>query len=249
MNVLEAIEEEARRLSVSDLVERELSHGIQFGPYHREWLLARAPESVRRQLALGLAYPGLIAGTATADVQMQWPNTSASFGAINTTTTETNVIGTVATSAAQFAGIAATDPFPGKRYQVAFGGIISNTGTPTVIWTPRWGQSDTATSNTTLGASPTITTVASLSNHAVYGQFDLVFRAGGIGATAGTATGNGFVVWGNSAATGSVAVMGSTVPTNLGIQVAQGLMVSLTWGTSSASNTFTCQWFHLVGKN
>lgn len=249
MNALELIEDEARRLSVSDLVERELSHGVTFGPYHREWLLAKAPDKVRRQLALAREFPGIVGATPTYASQINWPNTSASFAPINTTTTETNVIGTVATSAAQFAGIAAGDPYPGKRYEVAFGGIISNTATPTVIWTPRWGQSDTATSNTTLGASPTITTVASLANHPVYGVFELVFRAGGIGATAGTATGNGFVVWGNASATGSVAVLGSTVPTNLGIQVAAGLMVSLTWGTSSASNTFTCQWFHLVAKN
>lgn len=246
MSVLEMVEQEARRLTVSDLVEREHACGVWFGPYHREWLLQRAPESVRGTLAR--SGRGFL-GAKYAYTEINAPNTSASFAAINTTTTETNVVGTVATTAAQFAGIAAGDAGPTKHYTAVFGGIISNTATPTVIWTPRWGQSDTATSNTTLGVSSTITTTASLSNHPVYGSFDLIFRAGGIGATAGTATGNGYVMWGVPTASAQVAVMGSTVPTNLGIQVAAGLMVSLTWGTNSASNTFTCQWFHLMSTN
>lgn len=175
------------------------------------------------------------------------PN-SSSFTAIASTTTETNVANTTG-AAAQFAGIPAQHPEAGSIYKVNFGGVISTTGTPTVIWTPRWGQSDTATSNTTLGASPTITTVTGLSSHIVNGEFMLVFRAIGNGSTAGTAVGTGWVKWGNAAAAATVATMGGTVATNLSTNSAQGLMISLTWGTSSASNTFTCLYYSLQSLN
>ena len=248
MDVLQKRYDEGLSLSLSDLVEREMSHGVMFGPYHKTWLLERAPASARRHMERARIRPDLFMASPTYTSQVNWPNT-ASFTAVASTSTETNITFTTSGAAAQYAGIAANDPYPGAVYHLAFGGIISNTATPTVIWTPRWGQSDTATSNTTLGVSPTITTVASLSSHPVFGEFECVCRISAVGATAGTATGNGLVVWGNASATGSVAVMGGTVAGSLPFNVASGLMVSLTWSANSSSNTFTCQWIHLTKKN
>lgn len=255
---LSIVEREVAALRREDLIERELANGIAFGPYHREWMLERAPERAqafmrrarqRLELEREGIYPPILntrqgfAGMDTADV------TPGSFPAIATTTTETNITGTVSGQAAAWAGIPARDARAGKAYRISFGGIISNTATPTVIWTPRWGQSDTATSNLSLGASPTITTVASLANHAVYGEFTLGFRSLGVAASSATASGNGFVKWGNAAASASSAVMGSTVVTTADTLSAQGLMISLTWGTNSGSNTFTCQWIVLQSLN
>lgn len=240
----ESIEAEVRRMSVSDLIEREQASGEAFGPWHRHYLNERAPASVRKHLSL--AGRGFWNGRQYfTSTDSNDPNPSSFTGITNVT--ELNFCNVTA-GAAQYCGIAANDPRAGKVYKLTAGGIIGNTATPTVIFTPRWGQSDTSTSNTTLGVSPTITTVASLSAHPLYAEFKLVFRSIGLGATTGTATGNGFVVFGNASATGTVAVMGSTVPTNLATNVAAGLQLSLTWGTNNASNTMTCQWVHLQSE-
>lgn len=239
-------------LSIEELVDKEREWGVQFGPYHREWLLSRAnlPERILRNLEMARKHPHLVMtkqGFSAMDVQDFPPG---SFPAIASTTTETNVVGTTAGNAARWGGVPANDARGGKAYECRFGGILSTTGTPTVAWTPRWGQSDTATSNVILGVSTAVATGSGLASVPVFGEFTFGLRSQAIAVTAGTGTGNGFVVLGNVAAAASqLFAMGSTVATTLPTESAQGLMISLTWGTNSASNTFTCQWFIVRSYN
>lgn len=242
--------EEATRMTLTDFVERERQCGVFMGPYEKTWLLERAPASAQDYMRRAQINPSLFMAAPSFSAQVAGLTAATvSFTAVASTSTETNITFTTSGAAARYAAVAANDPAPGVRYAIHFGGIISNTATPTIIWTPRWGQSDTATSNVTLGASPTITTVASLSNHAVYGVFELMFRSQVVAAAGDTATGNGFVAFGNATATATVAAMGATVATTLTTSTAQGLMASLTWSASSASNTYTTQWLYLERQN
>lgn len=169
----------------------------------------------------------------------------ASHTAVASTASETNLW-----NPALWTFVNAGDPQPGKAYILRAGGIISTTGTPTITFTPRWGQSATPASNVTLGASIALTTGSALSNVPWYAEFLLGFRQLGIAASGSTATGNGYVMIGGPTATASqVVTIGATVPTNLDHTTAQGLIISATWGTSSASNTITAQWTLLVSAN
>lgn len=145
--------------------------------------------------------------------------------------------------------IPAFDPVPNKVYQLRCGGIISTTGTPTIVVNPTWGQSATPASNVALGATTTWT-LGTLSNAPWYAEFTLGFRQLGIAASGATATGNGFIVVGGaSGAVSQTVSMGSTVPTTLDHTTAQGLVLDVTWGAASASNTITCQWTLLQSLN
>ena len=169
----------------------------------------------------------------------------ASHAAYASSTTETNLW-----NPALWTPINAFDPQPGKAYHLRCGGIISTTGTPTITFTPRWGQSATVATNVTLGASIALTTGSALANVPWFAEFVLGFRQLGIAASGATATGNGFVVIGGPAATASqVVTIGATVPTNLDHTTAQGLILTATWGTNSASNTITTQWTFLTSLN
>lgn len=242
-------------MDISELIERERACGITFGPFYRSWLLTRAPESVRRQIEWANRYPGLVAarqGFQSADIN---DGATAAFAAVASTATETNIVGATQGLINQFCAIPANDARAGKMYQVNFGGIYSNTGTPTVIWTPRWGNSTTVATNVTLGASPTWTTITATTNLAIYGQFDLTIRTAPPGATAGTAYGTGYVVHGipvTSSQLAAVVPMGNTsgaIDTTGQGTAGCGITINLTWSASSASNTFTAQWWRLVSLN
>jgi hypothetical protein len=132
---------------------------------------------------------------------------------------------------------------PGKRYKVCYGGIMQTTATPTYIFTPRCGSSSTPASNVSLGVSPTITAGTIPASSPFFGEFTLVVRSVDIAYTGITGTGNGFNVVPAAAATiHQVSAMGATVATTISNSAAAGLPVSITWGTSSASNTITVQW-------
>lgn len=146
--------------------------------------------------------------------------------------------------------INAFDPKAAKGYILRAGGIISTTGTPTIIVNPTWGQSGTPATNVALGASITLTLGNNLSSVSWWAEFVFGIRQLGIAASGSTGTGNGIVVIGGPAATASqVVAIGSTVPTNLDHTTAQGLCLDVTWGTASASNTITCQWTLLSSLN
>lgn len=233
----------ARRLTTIDLIERELAAGWAFGPVHQRWQLERAPEHVQRMLDLAKQRPefqGANQGFVSPGAAKPLPS---SFAAIANTTTESCLFNTGISTALQttYTPIPAFDMRTGKKYRVAFGGTIAITGTPTCIWTPRVGPNATAANaaNLSMGASPTITCVASL-NHPFYGEFTFNVRALGLTASLTTTVGSGFVMYGNASATATMAVMGGTIPTTVDDTVLTGVLINLTWSAASASNTATC---------
>lgn len=168
----------------------------------------------------------------------------ASHTAYASSTTRTNLW-----NPALWTPISAFDPKPGKAYILRCGGVISTTGTPTLVINPTFGQSATPSSNLALGATTTWT-LGTLTAAPWYAEFVLGIRQLGIAASGASATGNGlFVVGGAAAAVGQSVPMGGTVVTTLDHTAAGGLVLDATWGTNSASNTMTCQWTSLQSLN
>lgn len=168
----------------------------------------------------------------------------ASHTAVASSTTRTNLW-----VPSLWTPIPAFDPKPGKLYRLQAGGIISTTGTPTIVFNPTFGASATPGSNLALGATTTWT-LGTLSNAPWFAEFILAIRQVGIAASGASATGNGFVVVGGAAgAVGQSVPMGGTVVTTLDHTTAAGLLLDVTWGTNSASNTITTQWTALQSLN
>jgi len=228
-----------RRLTIDDLIEREQDSGVPFGPFHRSWLLERAPEKVRRQLELAAKHPDMVGMPAPSFTGLEGQTVAnpSSFTAVTASATETNLW-----VPAIWTPIPANSMYAGKIYNIKFGGVFTSTATQGLLtWTPRAGQSATPSSNVTLGASNVTAPPASLTGQAWYGEFTLTVRALGLAASGATVTGNGFVVvQGAAAATGIVYVIGGAVPTSIDNTAASGMIVSLT--ISVASQSYTCQW-------
>jgi hypothetical protein len=234
-------------LTVCDLVDLEHAAGVRFGPFHRKWLLDRAPAQVQRDLRMAALHPNLIAakqGFASTDAADAAPANLAA--AINTTTTETNLW-----NPGLWGLIPAFDMRPGKSYVVRFGGVMGTTATPTIAWRARCGTNNSAPpTGTDLGISPTVT-LGTFTAQPFYGQFELIVRSIGVAASGATVTGNGFVCMPAAAAATVVpqTPFGGAIPTTVDDKSNQGLGVSITWGASSASNTLTCQWMIPVITN
>lgn len=234
----EKLARDVQRITIDDVIERELAAGELFGPFHRAWLSERAPERVRRNLKLAAERPNLVAADAGyAALEGQNSANPASFTAVTASATETNLW-----VPAIWTPIPANSMRAGKVYRVAFGGVFTTTATQGVnTFTPRVGQSGTPATNVTLGASNVTAPAASLTTQAWYGEFTMVVRSLGLAAAGATVTGNGFVLTqGAAAATGTVYVMGGAVPATADNTAASGIIVSLT--ISVASQSYTCQW-------
>jgi hypothetical protein len=243
------------RCSVEDVIERELADGFAMGPFHRHWLMERAPEKVRRNLELAKKYPHIVnarQGFASMDAN---DGATASFAAINTTTTETSLVGNTQATINQFCALAVADARAGKVYKVNAYGAWGNTGTPTIIWTPRWGTSTTQATNVTLGASATLTTITGITALPWYLEFIGTVLTSPPGATTATFKGRGIVFLGIPA-TSSQTVQplqfggtSATVDTSGQGTAGSGIQITVTWGTSSASNTVTCDNYILRSLN
>lgn len=253
-------------LTISEIIDHEIDAGVPFGPFHQHWLRQRAPDRVRRYLELGRQHPevvGVNQGFMAANGGLGCVATAA-FGARNTSLAELNMLqdGVAGVSAAttqaiinQFCAIPANDAYAGKVYEVKLGGTYGNTGTPTMIFTPRWGSSTTPATNVTLGASPAWTSITGTSALPYYIQFTLTIRTAPPGTTLGTALGTGFVELGipvTSSQMTATQMMGNTAATidTSGQGTAGcGITMNLTWSASSSSNTSTCQWWTLSSLN
>lgn len=241
------LERLVREFDPRHIIEREQACGVPFGPFHRQYLLQRAPEQVHRMLHKAALRPELVAvrqGFVSMD-QVDAPPASLR-AAINTTTTETNLW-----DPALWAPIPALDMKAGKVYTVEFGGVMGTTATPTIAWRARCGTNNSAPpTGTDLGISPTVT-LGTFTAQPFYGVCTMVVRSIGVAASGATVTANG-VAFMPAAAAATVtphAVFGGSVPTTVDSTIAQGLGVSITWGASNASNTLTPQWTAPSTKN
>lgn len=208
------------------------------GMFERDWLVARAPDSVRRNLRRARKQPHVVGLNGPfAGPEGQPVAAPSSFTAVNTTNVETNLwtpnIWTPIPTA-----MAA-----GKVYQGNAGGVLgTSSAAPTATWTPRVGQSATPASNVTMGATTGTTMVASLAAVPWGWTFMFTIRALGLAASGASGTGNGQVwVGGLTTAAGILQSMGGTVASTIDNTTVVGLILSLTWGTNAAANTATAQ--------
>jgi hypothetical protein len=239
-------ERERRRQAVARIryaIDREQANGIAFGPMHRTYLLERAPEQLRRILEkhqrMAILHPELVGARTTFAGADPAGMPSASFAAVANTLTETNLWQPIA----KFSPIPAGELQPGRIWECEFGGVIGTTATPTITFKPYMGTSVTPGSNTALGAGNALT-LATVASTGFYSRFVFGCRKIGVSTAITEITGNGFAILQNLAHG-----YGSTIVTNIDDTIAQGFMVTATWGTASASNTITCQWISFRSQN
>lgn len=248
-------------ITTADIVEREIEAFGPFGPVHRHWLNARAPEKVRRYLEQARdSQIRAMARQGFVSLDINDVNTAA-FAARNTSSAEINILGNDAASVCpqaiinQFCAIPANDARAGKVYRMHFAGLWGNTGTPTVIWTPRWGSSTTVATNVTLGASQTATTITGSTALPFYGEMNVNIRTAPPGATLGTAKGIGWVAMQipvtSSQYTQTLLFGGTaaTIDTTGQGAAGCGITMNITWSASSASNTTTVESFIIKTMN
>jgi hypothetical protein len=243
-------------LTVEEIIDQEREDGMRFGPFERWWLTSRAhvPERVRRNLELAARFPHLVGmpeQSFSGGVQGFAGVATAAFGAINTSNAELNMLGATQAIINKYCAIAPADVFPGKVYELRMSGVYGNTGTPTMIFTPRWGSSTTPGTNVSLGANSAWTSITGTTALPYRIVFELTILADPPGATAGTARGFGSVLLGipttSSQVTATIMIGGTsaTIDTSGQGTAGCGLTMNLTWSASSASNTSTCQFWKL----
>lgn len=243
------------QFSIADLIDKERAAGLHFGPWHRHWLVSKAPERARRYLELSRKHPQIVmARQGFGSMDINDVNTAA-FGAINTSLAELNMIGATQAIINQYCAIPANDARAGKVYQLEMGGVYGNTATPTIIFTPRWGTSTTPATNITLGASGTFTTITGTTALPYYIKFTFAIRTSPPGATLGTGWGNGVVSLGIPVTSSQfvtdlyIGGTAATIDTTGQGTAGCGLTMNATWSASSVSNTSTCNWFLLRSLN
>jgi hypothetical protein len=138
--------------------------------------------------------------------------------------------------------------------------LIGTANNQTDAWNAATGTTTATVTNknavtfpTSSGTANTLTYIgcldASTTGNMLYWEFSFTVRSLGATAALVTAAGSGYVMYGNASATATVAVMGGTIPTTVDDTVLTGILVSLTWGTNSASNTATCTWMDFSDGN
>lgn len=228
------------RSILDECVDHEREEMGGFGPFERWKLMERSPERVRRLLEKARTDPWLqaVAAPFAAPVGQPVANPS-SHTTVNNTNVETNLW-----VPAIWTPIPVNDMLAGRIYNHRSGGVLgTSSAAPTLVWTPRCGQSATPASNITLGASTATTMIASLSAVPWRSEFDFTLRALGLAASGASGTGNGLVIMGGiTTAAGIVQAIGATVFTTVDNTAATGYVLSVTWGTTQANNTCTAQW-------
>jgi hypothetical protein len=126
--------------------------------------------------------------------------------------------------------------YPGQRLRMTGYGIFSNTSTPTLLIGGYYG----GVASTALAATGSVTTVASAASWPWQFALDIYVRS----------TGSSGSVWANGTVNIGTALTGFTTlaipntqtqPITINTTTANALTIGAIWGTSSASNTITCE--------
>lgn len=128
--------------------------------------------------------------------------------------------------------------YPGQRFQLIAYGRFSNTGTPNLTIAFYWGGAASGTLLAGTAATATASGVTGVQWRASYN-----FRVASVG-TSGTIVGEGSVDLGTSltATTGIPIPSTNANPVTINTSLTT-ITVAAQWGTSSASNTITCEDF------
>lgn len=137
----------------------------------------------------------------------------------------------------------------GRGIEIFANGIFSNTGTPTLIFQVRLGETAGSSylSGTSVGVSAAITTANGVSNKYWELRLRLTCRTPGIGTGNTTLSGAGYVMSMSGFGTPFFYPLEPTTPdtatwtSTINAAVTQYLNLSATWSASSASNTITCK--------
>lgn len=230
-----------------DLAGIEKAHGVVCGPYRRALLLKSAPESIRHWLkrAKREPWPKAMARQTFSSISAEPP--PAAFAAVGASSVaEANLW----TLIGNWSPIPANDMQAGKTYKVCCGGLLTTDLTPTVGWTGRIGTSATPGSNTIFGAVSTLVATGSgLTAVPWYAELTVIVRSIGVAASGAALWGTGWSVIGNAATAAAQANVFGGAATSVDNTVAQGLMISITFGTSHASNAFTTEWVNMRSMN
>lgn len=135
----------------------------------------------------------------------------------------------------------------GKSVVLIARGVFSNTSTPTIIFQWRLGTTQGASflSGASVGVSATITTASGVTNQWWESRLDIIAQAPGSGSGNCTLQTNGYVTSpGGFASPFIYPLLPTTPPTGtwtatIDDSVLQWVNLSVTWGTSSSSNTIT----------
>jgi len=138
----------------------------------------------------------------------------------------------------------------GACWQQEASGVVSTTGTPTIIFGAYFGVV-IGTITTVLCVTPTLTTASALANFPWYWSAFGVTRSGS-GATAtmlvtGILVGNIVVLGSTVAGQSTQFAVNATPPTAVTTDLSSAVFLDLkaTWGTSSSSNTITTNYYSL----
>lgn len=156
---------------------------------------------------------------------------SVATGPIASTTTET-VLATYT--------ISANDATAGAVYKITAWGIASTTGTPVITFRPRMGGVAGA-SNATIP----VTAASSVANKAWRAELYVsIVTTGASGTWSGLLVLNeGISVTGATSIPNAVTRMDGSSTALINTTIANDLVITAQWGTSSASNTWTCRGF------
>lgn len=181
----------------------------------------------------------------------------ADFSAVASTASETSLLGGVNDLPLIPATFWQNKLGRGRAIRILARGVLSTTSTPTIVFQVRLGTTGGSSflSGTSVGVSATITTASGVTNQWWELLLELTCYTPGIGAGNTTLSGSGYVKSpGGFASPFEYALEPTTPPTatwtaTVDNSVIQFPNVSITWGTSSASNTATCKQLFLYGLN
>jgi hypothetical protein len=136
-------------------------------------------------------------------------------------------------------------------------GVLSTTSTPTIIFQWRLGTTlgSSFLSGTSVGVSPTITTSSGVTNKWWESRLDLTCYTPGLGSGNTTLSGSGYVASPGGFASPFQYALEPTTPdtatwtATIDASLTYYVNLSVTWGTSSSSNTITLKTLQLLGLN
>lgn len=179
------------------------------------------------------------------------------FSAVSNTGSETSVLGGVNRQPRIPPDFFDSVASAGRRLRLRCSGVLSTTGTPTIIFQVR--SSTTVGSGTlsgaSVGVSPTITTGSGVTNVKWDLELDITGKTIGQGTNNCTLSCQGKVYCPTGFASPFFYPLQPTTPPSatwtatIDATLEQFLNVSITWGTPSSSNTLTCKDIDFFSEN
>lgn len=145
----------------------------------------------------------------------------------------------------------------GRTFRVSLKGILSTTGTPTIVFQVRSGTTagSSVLSGTSIGVTAAITTASSVTNQYWELWLEMTMDVPGVGTGNCTLSGAGLVLSPGGFASPFMYPLEPTLPPTatwtaaIDSSLTQWLNASVTWGAASSSNTITCKSCLLYGWN